>query len=189
MLVERVRSGSLDRTRLELAAVLGDEAAIMSCGGDVPKPKNRGAWLCIIANSSKEALVRAACAAARHRMKYWLEENPRDRELEPFLALAEQWVVCPCEPCARACLRHGITFQAFARTTDGRTKSGRAVTYVQKALWFATWTEKKRATIDYCLPSEDEAAIRGELVPWALGERDPLRERVDPRPGPRSGTR
>lgn len=96
LLLERMRAGVLPRSRLELAAFLGHEAARMalpaSPGVDAEEPTRLAAELW---PWGKEACVAAAVAGAHAVSALGL--GGRDERPRQAIEAAAAWVHCPCE--------------------------------------------------------------------------------------------
>lgn len=199
-LTERVRSGDLSREALFTAAYMGDRASQLALQEGPPNyghPNGLGpggclpqgcCWRCAAEGSreftrpywtigvakrwGREVCVRVLVSAA------WPCKPMKVGE-EACLAAAEAWLVCPCE---------GHRVQAAALLAEPRD-AFRAPAYVAaggpelaKALGVGLADCVRLTRIPRAFPSEVvTAAITAELVPWALGERDPVRERVEAR--------
>lgn len=203
LLLGRVRIGDLTEERLRLAAHLGDEASWDALAGNVSGAEDLEEWVWALHEFGAIPLVRGLLAAARQaRPPWYLKENPR-------IAAVESWAVCPCEnhadqaytqarssaPSFRARgfgMSGGVTrFLALAPAAMEEGETGReyrrhlATSLLGSVLRAASgvptdenWHRQlKGRTTPECI----RGAIRDELVPWVLGERDPVKERVEAR--------
>lgn len=202
-----MRAGDLEEERVRLAAYLGDPAArlllhdtpICTCGitrkkgphtkrcslhparlEDTPHalrcPDKLSHWLRGFEQWGREAGVRAIVAAVNAGSS---EPQP---ELEHEQGLVESWVLCPCpahleEVASIGGVSHRHDWRAYALDClrdlipldwerGGPLIAGAAIA--------AGSLEKCAAALG---PEGIAAAIRTELVPWAVGERDPIRDR------------
>lgn len=151
-LKERVRVGDLEWSRLELAACLGHEAAVAVAPPGF-KP-SWGDWIYRLGTGhwGLESSLRA--------FVFLLEQSGIPANRDPFSA-ALQVILCPCNkeqlclPCSRAAELHESNWDDVLHAYADPVGA------------------------DYALRSRP--ALRDELVPWALGLSDPVRDRVEAR--------
>lgn len=175
LLVERVRRGRLDLERLRLAAWLGDPAARLALGEDLEESgrrRRRDGWTRTLAAWGQEALVRAAYVVAAESMRHWRRHYRDDRALPGVLGAVAAWIRCPCGPCAEA-IDRAVRGEPLPESKDNR--SGRAKWHVvnvaeaARATADGAWTDFALAVIGESPATQVREAIRGALVPWALG--------------------
>jgi hypothetical protein len=201
LLAERVRAGDLSEARVRLVAWLGHEAA--GPGFDtsalVDAAALRGAerafWRGVV-GFGPETAVRAALALAR-RSRRQIDEVLQGitakgrRPTESVLAWgraasqcvdsAVSWVLAP------TALAREVLERDVARATSAEVPPGQVVRDLATAVQILTdladggdgrpWSDVATAqALD-----DVRAALRLEVVPWALGLRDPLREEVERR--------
>lgn len=181
LLAERVRTGDLARERLELAAHVGDEDA-RRIAGPTRSSLDREA----LSSWPREALVRGLVAAARVAFEAFKREPldfPRPSWVAPestfemireAIESSERWILDPA----------GSHLPVLLLVTD----AGRSAWWVMLG---PTITNEKhevastnaafgiRSAAEQAGEGVVAAAIRNEVAPWALGERDPVRERVE----------
>ncbi|MCO5167628.1 MAG: hypothetical protein M9894_14870 [Planctomycetes bacterium] len=176
LLAERVRTGDITRERLELAAYVGDDDARQLCAGMVlDSSAALTDWYAGMLRFGPEAAVRSGLALLA------LAREPAGEGTSAALALLERWALCPCADHAESAR---VSVWTGPRDPDddgdtrlvcvlmlaedaGRRPSARYVTL--------EWARNRQGATD----DDVRAAIRNEVAPWALGERDPVRERVD----------
>tara|TARA_R110002072_G_scaffold59265_5_gene151001 strand:- start:639 stop:1361 length:723 start_codon:yes stop_codon:yes gene_type:complete len=206
-LVERVRVGELKQSRLELTASLGFPSALLAVPS-VPVATDSQALLELIAQRGDPVLIRGLLGLGYAALPTWKEEQPQSEEPEALFALTEAWLVgLSPDFCQRAAGRWGNATNMMLQV-DGGASQQASVAYltclqaVSTAMWASGWVEgtdpeeariKKLERAAACVEaatcvaasplSEDlaRAAIATELVPWALGYSDPVRERVEAR--------
>lgn len=95
VLLERIRVGLLTRTRLELAAYLGHEAAGLALpdAGETAPPDDPKRLVTELWRWGKEACVGAAVASARMALAGDVAGDPRAQQA---VEAAAGWVKCPC---------------------------------------------------------------------------------------------
>lgn len=199
LLAGRVRAGELAPERLRLASYLGAPAA-----RELAPLEQRGTWAIGLWEFGAEAVVRAGIAAARARIAR-VHDGVRT---ELALELLEAWLVEP-DPRGKAALRARAealapgasellrwVLRLFAeyeragpRVVEGCFLPGPVYELMQAAEAAAgARPGKGRAARDSrgLAAATVRLAIRQELLPWCLGEGDPLRSRVGERSaGPR----
>jgi hypothetical protein len=101
VLHERVRLDLFPAGRFELACYVGSPLAIEVLeGSGEPLPDvdaEVGDWVRGLGYWGKEAVVRAAVAAARPLLPRWEARQPDELRPAEALAAADAWVACPCE--------------------------------------------------------------------------------------------
>ena len=192
LLRERMRAGELSEERVRLAAWLGDTAARLSLSGTVPAaPKGllgmvRG--LPGFPRTDAEAFARVQESdgvtplfwqvGARLGIAAARLSRARSGEPDPITA-AEEWVLCPC----------GAHRKAAARATTHVVGEYSRTLRVEQILAHAADLARQPRGVEGLWRSLDQArreagskalreALVAELVPWALGLRDPVAERV-----------
>lgn len=187
---ERARVGELDEGRLRLAALVGHPASQLAVGANDPLPRRLPDWIdrepWVI-----EACLRAMIPAVRCALRVIEVELPRRANAwRHIVANAERWTlgmeerrshVMPsavpseasdaarCAEWAAASLRDAVeTLDAgrstfLPRPTTARLAASDAIGKAMDALGAAAPVAE---------------AVRADVAPWALGDRDPLRERV-----------
>jgi hypothetical protein len=92
----RLRAGTLDRRKAELAAYCGSRAAQRACEVEPTSSEELVPWVTGLRAWGKETVVRALVAVARRALPVWEERYPRLPG--PVLAMraAEEWCRCPC---------------------------------------------------------------------------------------------
>ncbi len=97
-LLDRLRTGTLDRERLKLAAYLGDPAAECAIGA-VDVPSELGAWVEGLGAWNDMFALRAALVTAVPAVADW-EQHYEDRRPVPHpreaIDFAREWLECPC---------------------------------------------------------------------------------------------
>jgi len=197
---ERVRVGQLDETRVQLAAHCGLAAALLATESPMPTVAldTLVTWAEVqrTAHCSSVA-VRAAVASARAAIADW-EQEAMLHAMQVIHAV-ESWALCPCLEHAVAA---GEALDALHAELDveaaGETRSAFALDAVIHAANYAStrdgrlredlfeWAGKaashavESAGRSVGVPAVLDA-VRAELVPWALGYADPVRERVEAR--------
>lgn len=187
LLIERVRAGDLAPDRLELAAHLGDPAAVQALGRDPLRPPTItiARWVRGIhparerqAPWAREAFARAASAAARTTVDCF-DERSRVAAVAALDAL-DAWIACPCDEHASATTRAGARVP-FQPPGAMRLFAGRSLRFAAPAVYRATTVPSSsvpanatasEVAMDAARATSPEvvcAAIRDALVPWALG--------------------
>lgn len=200
-LQERARCGDLEPERLRLAAFLGAEV-----GGAEPEPPpvaedlDLAAWIGALAAYGVVTLRRAAIAAADHSAR---QASSSGMPMRAVLA-AEELLLCPCDSHRAEARRHAAATRDLP-DAPMRMSSDLAGAAEQAAL--AALSEDAREVLAAARsaaragrvalssfpalfgdPKQEaasglRAAITRELLPWALDEGDPVRERVERRGG------
>jgi hypothetical protein len=199
----RLRTGELTADRLELAAYCGDDAAkrILERTQE-PAFQDTVAWADGLRKWGAATTVRAAVALARYFACDW-HPGVGVGDLEQGLRAVERWILCPCDHHRQEALDQRVTsggwgwINRMAETIPKRAtmKSRRAGLVAELAamaieelaapathpnfwpqLWQATrpfpWSKSKEEDA-----RKSRAAIADELIPWAIGFRDPVAER------------
>lgn len=107
LLVERRRAGELTDDRLQLAALLGDEAARLALAPAAPEDlpeDDLERWTLGIAACGRETAVRAAHVATRAAAATVTLDLADRSRIEPLLAAVDLWLACVCHTHARAAL-------------------------------------------------------------------------------------
>jgi len=206
-LLERVRLGDLPNERLELAAFLGGVAALELTDRRGPRKPVR-AWAETLLRWGREAGVRAVLQPTHAFLANWEEESGLDcpPEVERVLVAAENWTLNPGEARRKRAARvsgklsnrihkairtgsfvtrssHslGLAQQALVSCVDvlGAGTADQVEAHLRRAMRTLYWGESEGLGL-FAKVSVD-ALLRQELVPWALGYRDPVRERVEAR--------
>ena len=184
----RVQAGALDQSQLDLAAYLGHPAAGATPGApDLTwTPENQAPtwrWAKGLARWGVEVQIRAAVAATRQALAFWEQGHPSARRPHVAVELAERWIL------SSAAVNLDQLAQAYesARALGESLSSGSR----GKVAWAAACCAltPPGSSHVYCeaVYAADEvtdgvaARVRDELVPWALGYSDPVRERVEAR--------
>lgn len=198
LLLARVRAGQLAPERLGLAAHLGAPAARALVGEE-----RGGTWALGLWAFGAEAVVRAGIAAARAR----LAAEPDGARTALAVELLEAWLL-EAEPARRAALRaraealgagdEGLllrwTLRLFAehdrggpRQVEGCWLPGPVWELMEAAEDAIGAKLTKSATARHrrrLAAAAVRRALQEELLPWCLGEGDPLRARLAARGGP-----
>ncbi|MCO5165257.1 MAG: hypothetical protein M9894_02660 [Planctomycetes bacterium] len=167
LLGERLRAGDLRRERLDLAAYVGDEDARAVLDPAFPPPVDLGLWARGLARWGLEAVLRAGLAASRSAFR---EEEVKDH----LHGLAQDWILCPCDEHTRrlAMIVHLARLDDLAaELVTASVASAAAPRRVHGLSAPRTWNPAGESRV--------REALRSEVAPWALGERDPVRERVE----------
>jgi len=206
-----VRAGRLPQVMLQLAAHLGHPAARMVFGGSAPpESADLGKWVAGFDRYGKEALVRAAIAAARYPLPLWELKRPNDRLPQSALDAAEGWVLNQDEAHVSAAEKAGESVANADRSGDGEADDAQqlagqtfdadmgvhiAADMAAEAAHLAgdmgeaedvaqaVQTAEvilgisRKGAAGELLKGTIRDAICSELVPWALGYGDPIRER------------
>lgn len=106
LLLERVRLGALEPSRLRLAAYAGDARARLALGPGAPvAPAEPKAWVLGFESWGQEVCVRAASAVARAALPLWegrrasvVDDRPREA-----LEAIDAWLEQPCVARALEC--------------------------------------------------------------------------------------
>lgn len=182
LLTERIRIGEVTVEGVDLAAFVGDEIAALVVrleDADVPRTllefgrALRARW-------EREECLRVVLASVQPLIDPTLHPS-RDPTVPIGSATAVQaitrrlweWISCPCE-------EHAWEIRRYRSYTPGLSPWSSAACQVVFApitadLMFSALEVPGRVFGEAAV----RAAIRREVAPWALGERDPLRERVE----------
>jgi len=185
---ERVRAGSLSEARLRLAAFLGHEAAGLAARDPVAPPEPAEArwflWGRELARLDAEAPVRCAVAIARHLLPE-LEDDPfADDMARDCLRCAERWALDPWNPELVEAAAQALAFpdEDTAELGFPTPASRQALAAARMAAAAARGRREDSAAAQAALAGQavlgDAQAVlrilRDEVVPWALGYRDPI---------------
>jgi len=164
LLLERVRAGTLAPERLELAAELGYEPAVLAT--DAPAilvPRCLHETFLALERFGTEVFARAALVVTRRdRISGEKAEEARIR-----VQAVEAWLACPCE-------RHRAAVEELADRSDPRAAF--LVTLIVSGL-------RRYADLGYSglWPISFEALlvqeVRSELLRWALAPHEPVERR------------
>ena len=206
LLRERMRAGELSEEQVRLAAYLGDQATlVLGLDGEATPPEDTFAWLEGFADW-EEASARSQLAISRELAHRWHSATQESTFAEVIHGLEVQ-LSCPCESheaglktAVLDCVanldsdliapipkRHAhATIQAvlgMACVCADVAETIRLPTHFsQKTRHPSVGSIRLSEFLEACLKvvrADDlRDAIRDELVPWALGLRDPLAERV-----------
>ena len=197
----RVQAGELEKSKLELASWLGHPGTCSSATQSTPPSEtlNWERWGERLAAFGWEVTVRAVVASASLGMPIWCQqvesgEVPTDLAPLPRAALmaAQVAVLRPSPASARQASAAGQACQPaweFAHYHwGGRIHAEWTISAVMEAAELAAdmradLLEGYFAVCNGMRGSDKEtlAAVRQELVPWALGYGDPVRDRVEAR--------
>jgi hypothetical protein len=190
LLREKLATGSLDRARLRLAAYVGSTEAQSVLGAEAPGPFaipdfDKVEWVSECAadfpSFGIEACARVAVAVGRTALAFLTRHGLEpDRQERKLFAAAVAFARCPCE----AHQREAEALAASDDTTDlirsalaGEDEE--AVHAVVAAASVAGAVSAEAAADDLgrliaYRPQSLIAVLRSEVMPWALGDRDPL---------------
>lgn len=117
-LVERVRIGDLEASRLMLAAYLGHHAARAAVDAPPAVPGDDGAWLAGLEGLEPGSATRAcalAVLAVVGACRRTGRPVPAEKDTRAILQAVEDWLICPCETHALTCyFDHGYFGEAPA---------------------------------------------------------------------------
>jgi hypothetical protein len=210
LLTERVRAGDLAQARAALAAWLGHEAAVPSAGPGfdtialvdlaLHAEGQHAFWSGVLAFGT-EVAARSLLAFARHHRQR-IDEGVRlmrghdERVVVAWGRAASQcvdsgvsWVLSPTDE-ARAVLiadaeRVSRTVVPRWPARVARSVAASAIGELATAVHRLAELAQGRPVASWISDPTDfvaaRAALRAEVVPWALGRADPLREEVDRR--------
>ncbi|MEZ0227941.1 MAG: WD40 repeat domain-containing protein [Planctomycetota bacterium] len=183
---ERLRAGTLSAERAELLAHIGHEPARIALGLGDAKPvlteEENLAWWRVLAQAGREAGVRAAIALARPHLceSIWGHDRFAGVAEEAWQAVEalEEWVRSPGETRVTA-FQAAVTQAVEAPHPAGGVGilvaiSGliTASAYEEAIVHFGESMFHSRVQFDILV-----ARMRRDLVPWALGEPDPIATR------------
>lgn len=194
-----VRAGELTGEALDVAALLGHEAAARALGRDPVVVESHAAWCLALEERpgwSKEAKVRAtlaaleACEFWESDRLAWLEWQPSRRAVELGVRCLERYALCPCPAHDRQRRQAVRAISRLQRDESlwppadrdyaehqfhyGYLLIGHGM--VQQGPLFPTL--QNLSSDGYAGLAVGREAIRTELVPWLLKRGDPLRERI-----------
>lgn len=186
LLLGRVRAGELSEERLRLAAYLGDPASREALGEGAPealqnwrsRELNKRTWAQDISRDyGEEGARRMLVAVMRESLSL---PFPTPAEYLSLLESEEDLVACPCEQHRERAMDEELEF--WRERAKGLPAILSAVVGMTRT--FFTQAVNLPESSDYPAAGLRVAnSIRTELIPWALGERDPVRERVEARRG------
>ncbi|HZV02064.1 MAG TPA: hypothetical protein VFF73_35475 [Planctomycetota bacterium] len=174
LLLERVRAGVLAKERLELAATLRYEPAVLALGGPTgPRSHSVRGLLAELERFGTEVVVRAALVMAKRSAA----QRPEDEATASALAAVEAWLPCPCPAHLEAleAIRQGrinVHARFAVGLALGQRRDARAELLLAELMLVRHAPEPPSATVE---------AIRRTLTAWALapGPHEPRRR---PRP-------
>jgi len=199
----RAQAGELEKSRLELAAYCHHEAAVTALGLEaLGEQRGFRRWANGLSAWGLEAYNRVQIAAAYAALVVW-EGGPSTLRAAACLAdmredvlrgsprqavgAVEAWLHCPCPKHKEAASTRTLAF-GVPRT---RTSVAAALRSVVQLAWGVDRDEDSQRIEDdekllsfaeqATSPDIVRAAVRADLIPWALGYRDPVRERVEAR--------
>ncbi len=151
---------------------------LRSLGAADPPRADLESWVRGLGRFGREAVDRAGVAAARLALPVWPAEFPADDRPLRAIQAHEAWILCPCETHAAAlhATRSAVSLAGGAASDPRASAAARTA-----ALCCLRGDgQARRAT---SLTSEERVrdAIKSELLPWVLGEHDPVRTRNDAR--------
>ena len=210
---ERLRTGELTADELALAAYCGAAAALQVVGAlQEPTVQDNSVWANGLRKWGAEATVRAAAALGRHFACDW-QPGVGVGDLEEGLLAVERWILCPCDRHRREAIDRRVTasgwgwFNRFAETIPKRAtmrsrRAGLAAEMAAESIeqlaapgtYSNFWPQLWQLALPFPLSwaKEDAADVRSaiteELIPWAVGFRDPVAERVANASPQRAGT-
>ncbi|MDC3379091.1 hypothetical protein OAX78_02280 [Planctomycetota bacterium] len=204
----RVRTGTITERRLQVAAYLGHSAAadaLIAAGYD-PRyiPPWRQGSITHLASGLSE-FGAEVCARAALAMGPLVPERALDDEevfgnaylnrmtgsdREEARVASENWIVCPCADCSRRASQFLQRLAAGWSELDRRftpslpPEGGACRIASQGEKYERKGVEAGEAAMHASRvvgEAEARAALCGELVPWALGYSDPVRDRAESR--------
>lgn len=203
-LAARVKAKELDATRLEIAAALGQPAALLALGpGEAEQlgarerlrrlffaPPAETSW-----RAGLEARVRVAVALARSALEVAPAEGPLREPVEGALAATERWILCRCARHAGGAA-NAASILAEVLVPAIETEGEAATQWASAAfLTVCSVMQPEAALAGDCLAAsvaarvagtgcpqeqamaEVERALAGEMVAWALGRGDAVLDR------------
>jgi hypothetical protein len=201
---DQLHAGHLTIDALALAAYCGHFAAMEVLERtQEPAVRDNVVWADGLRQWGPATTVRAAVALARHFSCDW-HTGVGFGDLEQCLLAVEQWILCPCDNHRQEALDRRVTADGCgwgnrsAETIPRRAtmKSRRAGLVAELAALAIEelaapgtfpnfWPQLWQATLPFPWSKSKEedarnyrAAIAAELIPWAIGFRDPVAERL-----------
>jgi hypothetical protein len=191
-LLGRLRCGELERSQLELAAHCGSQAASRAVGA-APAVLSFRDWADQLSDQPRGLHVRVGVAAVRAAFTTFVDATSfQSSELalvQSVVAACEAWVDCPCE-------RHALAAEKLAPPARVHPPGKRGRIPAPEG-WSEWLLDLVRGGAPHGLTQPlvnlakkgwntlDQTALRhvieAEVVPWALGHGDPVRERVEAR--------
>jgi hypothetical protein len=203
LLRRKLRSGQITRDRLELAAYCGDDAAaaVVESSGEFDSLGNEE-WVDGLRKWGGTVVVRAIVALARRFQCDW-KPGVGAGDLDSGLCAVERWIMCPCAAHGREAIENRITaggwgwINRYAETIPRRANmkarraglAGEMAALAIKELdqpgtHVNFWPQLWKLTVPMPWNKADESpaflrlVICTELISWAIGEFDPVVERV-----------
>lgn len=135
-------------------------------------------WVRGLGRFGREAVDRAGVAAARLALPVWQAEFPEDDRPLRAIQAHEGWILCPCEAHAAAlhATRSAVGLMGGAASDPRASVAARAA-----ALCCLRGEGQARRAASVTSEERVRDAIKTELLPWVLGEHDPVRTRNDAR--------
>ena len=209
-LLGRVRAGELERSRLELAALCGHRGASIAGGSPGVLTGGFATWVTRLGEHGQMVCLRAAIGVGSKALPSWraaLDQDQRGPESWPRVSLEaiEDWVISPSTKRERRSRAHARSWEKRLLMAVNKQASGEVtprwpppdpavwglgvavssaarVLYghsVVEVVWdVVTGSEWRDPPLSECSCRD---SVSSELVPWALGYRDPVRDRVEAR--------
>lgn len=184
----RVQAGELTQSGLELAAFLGHAAASAALGvqgSDAPQTVE--GWL-TFEGRGEEPLTRAVLASASLLLGRLDSTPPLFETLSEVVRAIEAWCLDPmAERAEEISAGYSQTKRLVDEHLGGYEEPGYALLQVFALVSESSGSPNWQGCVQWALrcaekatsASEVHAAVRKELVPWALGYSDPVRERLE----------
>lgn len=185
-LAARVQAGEVSPDRLALASDLKYAAARVAQNRRPADYVDLKLWPRELHSRwGTEVLVRVSLACARRVCEQIAHEPVRER-LEEGLAAVAGWVACPCEEhvkgakaaavaCKQSVIAGSLIVEAYTAIIQQPTFGGRFAPPGFDAPHLAADALHRRGLDG---TAEVRRAVEREVVPWALGDRDPLADEV-----------
>ncbi|MBL4846153.1 MAG: hypothetical protein JKY65_11550 [Planctomycetes bacterium] len=175
-LLERVRAGELTQERLELAAYCGHKGARVEELKSAPQEHGSRRWYLFLSWRGQEACVRASLAA----LALLREPTVSHPQLVPALARSRRWVLGPGG--RLAVQQEALDAVAIEGDKLGWVLAAHADRCLTKPMrWGDSAATVADAVQGACRDLVVHERVREEVVMWALGFSDPVRERVEAR--------
>lgn len=182
LLAEKVRRGDLAAPKLELAAYLGHEAARAALAGRAPdRPEDPSEWLVGLDRFGREAKMRAAIVLCRQLARTRYDRWAEDDDGRLVLEAAEAVFLDPSDA-NKAALDRALTPPEGAGRYRGVGQGAYALASFVRAedSFDDNFAELARQVAERHFPVHPANVmedVRDDLVPWALGELDPVATR------------